>query len=368
MIKETNKITPFQLFFVLIQAQIGIGVISLPHDIFMVSKSDAWISVLVAGFLIEINILLIWLLYRRFPSMTIFEMLHLIIGKPASYVLKVLYILYFLSTLILVIMMFGRMVNIWILPRTPVWVLSLLLIVICIYCVKENIKVMARFNVVVSICLVVLFVLIAFVIKETDFRYILPVASQSFPSILKGAQKATSASLGYELLLVLFPLCMGKQSTKLKVALLANGFATFFYTYLTIVSITYFGPAVMKLIPEPILYIMKFHSFQIIERTDLLFFSIWIVSVATSFMVYLYCCTNGVVYLLKKVKHGSLAIAIGLLVYILFLFFPPTEEAIKLFGKYHSLASYFFIFIIPLLLLFVAIVRGKKETSGAANS
>lgn len=366
--KENQKITPFQLFFILIQAQIGIGVISLPHDIFMVSEIHSWISVLIAGLLIEINIILIWLLYRRFPSKTIFEMLHLIIGRPASYFLKVFYILYFLSTLVLVIMMFGRMVNIWILPRTPVWVLSLLLIAICVYCVKENIKVMARFHVVVSFCLVVLFILIAFVVKEADYRHLLPISFQDFPSIMKGVKEATSASLGFELLLVLFPFCTGKQTGKLKVALLANGFVTLFYTYLTLVSISYFGPAVMKMVPEPILYIMKFHSFQVIERTDLLFFSIWIVSVATSFMVYLYCCTNGVVYLFKKVKHGPLAIILGLLVYLTFLLFPPTEQAISIFGKYHSYTSYFFIFIIPLLLLLIALFRGKKETSGAANS
>lgn len=361
-------ISQFQLFFVIIQTQVGIGIISLPYDVFKISKADAWISILIAGIFIQINIILFWLLHRRFPSLTIFEMLNEIVGKNIALFVKIAYIVYFITTSILLILVFGRMVNLWILPQTPLWIINLLLISVCVFCVKENLRVLARFNVVVSIWLVVLFLLISYVIKDINILYILPVGQSGFRTIMSGAREATFASLGYELLLVLFPYCLGKNSGKLKVALMGGGVVTIFYVYLTILTITYFGPSVMELIPEPILYIMKFHAFQIIERTDLLFFSIWIISVGTSFMMYLYSLSNGLANLFKKTNHSTFAFYAALLIFILTLFLSLNEEVFSSYRKFHSLASYLFTLVIPFILLFVSIVRGKKETTGAVQS
>src|SRR5699024_12649219 len=48
MISKT-EISSFQLIFLLIHGQNGVGVITLPYDIFVKAKSDAWISVLITG-------------------------------------------------------------------------------------------------------------------------------------------------------------------------------------------------------------------------------------------------------------------------------------------------------------------------------
>ncbi|MED3476522.1 endospore germination permease [Bacillus thuringiensis] len=368
MIKSENKITQFQLFFIVIQSQIGIGVISLPYNVSKISKGDAWISILVAGICISINIFLIWLLYRRFPSLTIFEMLSEIVGKHIAFLLKITYIVYFFSASTWLILLFRRMVNIWILPRTPLWVVSFIMIAVCLYCARENLKVIARFDIVVSFLLVVLFLFITYVIKDINYLYILPVGESGFPAIIKSAMQTTTSFFGFELLLVVFPYCLGKNAGKIKVALMANGFVTFFYAYLTFVSLTYFGLSAIKFIPEPILYIMKFHSFQIIERTDLLFFSIWIVSVATSFMMYLYLASNGLACLFRETNHSTFAFYTASLIFVLLLFLPNNENVISVFNKYYSLASFFLVFVLPCILLFVSVVRGKKEAPGAARS
>ncbi|NOU71272.1 GerAB/ArcD/ProY family transporter [Paenibacillus sp. LMG 31458] len=368
MIKGENKITQFQLFFIIIQTQIGIGVISLPYDVFKISQSDAWISVFVAGCLMQIAIYLIWLLYRRFQALTIFEMMSEIVGKHVAFLLEIGYIFYFFATAILIILQFGQKVNIWILPRTPIWIVSVLLIVISVLCVKENLRVMARFFVVVSILLIVLFTFTLVVLKDLNYLYTLPVGQSGLPNMVKGATNATFAYQGFELLLVVFPYCLGKGVGKLKVAFLANGFVTFFYTYLTMVVLTYFGPSAMKFIPEPILYIMKFKYFKIIDRVDLLFFSIWIVSVATSFMMYLYLTSNGLTHLFRKKNHSLLVFYAAALMIICALTLPTDEKVIKSLSELIDLARYVFIFVLPCILLIVSMVRGKKKLSGDVQS
>lgn len=145
MIKAKNKISQFQLFFIILQAQIGIGVISLPYEVYKISSNDAWISVFIAGVVVQIGIFIMWLLCRRYPHLTIFELMSFIVGKPTAFVLKLGYISYFLLSTILTALQFGEKVNTWILPRTPIWVISVLIIAIGVFCVRENLKVMARF-------------------------------------------------------------------------------------------------------------------------------------------------------------------------------------------------------------------------------
>ncbi|MGM0878936.1 MAG: GerAB/ArcD/ProY family transporter [Bacillota bacterium] len=250
----------------------------------------------------------------------------------------------------------------------PIWLVSLIMIAICVYCAKEHLRVWARFCIVVSILLIVLFLFITYVVKDIIYLYILPVGQSGLPTILKGTTQATTSFLGFELLLVIFPYCLGTSGGKLKVSLMANGFVTLFYAYLTFVSLTYFGPPVMKFIPEPILYIMKFHSFQIIERTDLLFFSIWIVVVATSLMRYLYVISYGLANLFTKTNHSTFVYYAASLIFVLALFIPTNEKVISSFIKYQSLDSIFFILILPCILLLVSIIRGTKEVPGDVHS
>ena len=357
---KEKKITQFQLFFLIFLTQIGIGVISLPYEVFKDSESDAWISVIIAGFFVQINIVLIWLLYRRFPSLTIFEMMSEVVGKHIAFIFKIAYILFFSSVAILLILLFGRMTHIWIIPRTPNWIILLIMISLCVFCVKENLTVMARYYFVVSFSVIFFLILITSFVKGINILNILPVGQTGFPSIIKGTAQSLLSFLGYEMLLVIFPYSLGKSVGKLKVALLANGIVTIIYAYITFVCLTYLGPYVMKLIPEPILFILKFRSFQIIERTDLLFLSVWIATFGTSIMMYLYLTSNGLANMFTKTNRSTLLFCTATLLYILVLFIPTNDNVINLISNYIKFASYFFIFGLPCILLFVSILRGKK--------
>ncbi|MCR8658730.1 GerAB/ArcD/ProY family transporter [Paenibacillus endoradicis] len=361
MIKAENKISQFQLFFIILQTQIGIGVISLPYDVYRISSNDAWISVFIAGLFIQIGIIVIWLLCRQYPQQTIFELMGNIVGKYIAYILKIGYFTYFFLSAILIAFQFGEKVNIWILPLTPIWVIIVLLILISVYCVKENLKVMARFFVVVSLLLVVLLAFTLFVLKDINFLYILPIGESGFSNMVKGSTKATFAFQGFELMLVVMPYCLGKGIGKLKVALTANGFVTIFYTYLTFITITYFGTAALKFIPEPILYIMKFKYFNIIDRVDLVFFSIWVVSVATSFMMYLYLSSIGITHMFRKTDRTNFVYFSGAAMLIIVLSIPVNNKVIQALENFTNIYGILFLFIVPLTLLVVSVIRNKKE-------
>ncbi|MFC5447437.1 GerAB/ArcD/ProY family transporter [Paenibacillus aestuarii] len=360
MSSPEKKISLFQLFIMTLQSQIGIGVISLPYYLFNAAGNDAWISVIVAGFFVQINIWLIWLLYRRFPGQSFFEMLRITVGKYGAYGLKIAYSIYFFTIATLIVLLFVRLVNIWILPRTPMWLVTLIMIAVCVYGVVDHLRVMARFFFLASTMLIVLLFLIITVAKDINYLSILPIGNSGMLAILGGVHHAIISFLGYEVLLVILPHSLGGHAGKIKAALLANGIVTVFYTLLTFVCLAYLGPAVMRFVSEPVLYVMKYRTFHMIERTDLLFFSIWIVCVGTSFMTYLYLTASALNSLLSQVSRSTFVYVIAALLFMLSFFFPTDEHKVALFNKIATYMSYLFILVLPGVLLMIAMVRGRS--------
>lgn len=58
------KQTKTQLLFFIIQTQIGVGILSLPYSVFQRAKQDGWMSILLAGLVVQLLILLFWMLAK----------------------------------------------------------------------------------------------------------------------------------------------------------------------------------------------------------------------------------------------------------------------------------------------------------------
>ncbi|HEU5140768.1 MAG TPA: GerAB/ArcD/ProY family transporter, partial [Bacillales bacterium] len=59
-VKESKKISPYMVMFVIHPLQIGVGILSFQHDIVKYAGYDAWISVILAGLGTHA---LLWIIY-----------------------------------------------------------------------------------------------------------------------------------------------------------------------------------------------------------------------------------------------------------------------------------------------------------------
>ncbi|WP_412675597.1 GerAB/ArcD/ProY family transporter [Alkalihalophilus marmarensis] len=114
------------------------------------------------------------------------------------------------------------------------------------------------------------------------------------------AKAATLSLLGFEIFIILFATTEGSIKTKVKAATIANVTVTLIYAYLAFTCYIFFSPEEIDLVPEPILYLIKSFSFIVLERTDLIFLTVWMVSVLTSFVGYLYIASLGQLFYLIK--------------------------------------------------------------------
>ncbi|MEH7419089.1 endospore germination permease [Neobacillus drentensis] len=364
MKKSKNRITKKQLVFMIIQAQIGVGILSLPHDVALIAKQDGWMSTLIAGVISQGIIFSYWGLCRRFPSLSLYQILPELLGKFAGKLLMLCYALYFMVTGSLVLARYSDILDKWILPRTPNWITMVLILITCIYIVNEGLTSIARFYVLVSPILFVLLVLIAYAMKDANFLYIFPVGDHSILTILKGSKEAAFSMLGFELFLFIHPHVQSSGKEKLIAITTANIFVTFFYTSLVFAALVYFEPNVdIGLTPEPLLYMIKAYSFQVIERTDLFFLSLWLVIVATSIANWLLLSAMGFASLFRK-KHYARFLPIVAGVYLILALLPDQGRDFENFNHFLGPTHYIFIGIIPVLLLILSLVLSKKEVVG----
>jgi uncharacterized membrane protein len=193
-----------------------------------------------------------------------------------------------------------------------------------------------------------------------NFSYIFPITEAGWGKIFRAANDALFPLTGYENILVIYPFVEGKSGGKLKAVSLANMVVTLFYTFEVFTSLIIFSPAIMPEISEPLLYMLKGFSFQIIQRIDLIFLSLWIFVVTTSIVAWTFVASVGLGRFFHRGEHKK---AVPYALFILFILAMLAQEpAISdLYDRMVAITHYSLIIGLPLILLGLAYFLRKGE-------
>jgi len=361
MTENNHSITKFQLFFILIQSQIGVGLLSLPNVVQKTAKGDGWISTLFAGVVVQIMLIIYWQLLKRFPTLIYTEITKKILGSVLGKLINLVIYLNFILVGGLATILLIKIINLWLLPYTPGWVISLLILTACIYLTISDLRIIARFLVLAtSLILLLLFTSLLSWFTEKEILYILPIGSSGLKNILMGSKNSLLAMLGFEGLLLLFPFILENKKGVFKTISMANLFITLFYTYFIFLTLISFSQDQLAQMREPILNLLRGITYNMIDRVDLLFLSIWIVPMATSIIAYLYFASKSMN--VDKRKYPKVVFLNGFIIFLITLI-PHEDAIITLFNQYVSYLSYGVVFIIPSLLLILSVLLKKHESS-----
>lgn len=366
MSQDKTNITYHQFFLLIIHTQLGVGGLSLPYTMHKSVQSDGWISILLAGLFIQVVLLFYLMLLKRFETKDVLDISTILLGRKIGKLISFFYLLYFISVGSLILVLYSEIIERWILQNTPKWVICGLLVFAGIYLCVDGLKLLARFYTLVTPLIILLVLLVSYTLKDANIYYILPIGQAGIKNIVFGSKDAVLSMLGFEIILLIFPMVSGTNRQKLKAISLANLFITLLYAYLIIVAFIYFSPNELRILPEPLLYILKSYTFKIIERTDLLFLSLWIFLVFTSFGSYLFLAASTGARLFNKKKRRKLVYYMAFLMYGI-SFLPEIEmKYLDFMNSYIPKASFIFI-LFPAFLLFVSFLFKKPERGSEHN-
>ncbi|WP_026689149.1 GerAB/ArcD/ProY family transporter [Alteribacter aurantiacus] len=359
-------ISKSQLFFFIIQSQIGIGVLSLAFSVFQEAEWDGWLGVFTGGLAIQVAICLMYLLAVRYGDKMFFNALPLIIGKIPGHVLNLVYTLYFSSICILILVLYKHIIIRWLFPQTPGWVLNFLLVFAAWYLTREKLHIIVRFYVFVSSLLILVIGVLFFAIPYINPLYILPIGHHGFGAVGKAVLASMQAMLGFGVFMYIFPYVkVNKKKEILLTATYANIFTTCLYGFTVLITLMFFSPPEIALIPQPLLYMLKTFNTPIVDRLDIIFMAIWIVSVTTSLMTYMYLASLSTTQLIKGVPRKKLVTVIAIAVYFISLG-PKNRLTIDKYAEGVDTFGLIMVFGIPLLLYLVSLIR-QRGKNGAED-
>ncbi|WP_440119377.1 GerAB/ArcD/ProY family transporter [Paenibacillus sp. QZ-Y1] len=357
---KESTITQGQLFLLILKFEIGVDILSLPHRIHLIAKGGGWISVFLGGIMIQLIILLCWLLMRRFPSSTIYQITTLVTGSWIGKVLVIAYIAYYLLMGTSVLVNAYSVINRWMLQDTPRWAILTLFLFSNIYLVRENLRIIARVLVLISFLIVPIMVLISYGLKEVNLLYLLPLDEAGWPNIISGSTETLMAMFGFEFFLVVFPMVEGKSVGKLKSITAASGIVVLLYAFTMFICSSAFSPQQLDMMPEPVIYLLRSIPLGTMDRVDFLFLPIWVISIFGAICGYNYAAANGLSYLFKQKNHKK-AVPYVVLTSCIIAYLPQEKANIEMISTIANNSAYFFLIVLPLSLLLLSYILKRKE-------
>lgn len=345
-----NKITSWQLTFFIIQCQIGVGILSLPNRLHVLAKAGGWISILLAGLMIQMLIILFYLLMKKFPGDTIYDISIRLFGNICGTILNAGYTMFFILVGIAVMLNACAIIKNWILHSTPFIVIIFLFTISGLYVAHNSFKVIVRFNALVSVTIFFMIILIARGLLNNEILYLFPVLESGWRNIFYGSIISRLDMGGFELLLIVYPWAIGSDISKLKAASIANGFVVFFYIFITLTCFMKFSPQQIELVSEPVIYLLRSLHMGFIDRIDLIFIPIWMVTIVTFIGNYLYVSSVGIKSILK-LNSNIRALPILSVIFFGAACFFDNPQKIEGITQLPENSSHFFTFIFPLVLV-----------------
>lgn len=157
------------------------------------AKKDLWLAIILALFTVIPLIFIYADLLYTFPGKNLYDIIEICFGRFIGKIIILLYTWYFFHTGVLVSLNYIFFVFATALAETPKIIVSIFMIFLCAWIIKEGIEVMGRWvEWFLLILLGFIFLLLLLVIKDMDINNLKPFYYDGMKPILKGAYSVFS--------------------------------------------------------------------------------------------------------------------------------------------------------------------------------
>lgn len=365
---EQGRITPAMAVGIIATIVGPTAILTLVGATIAQAKQDAWISGLLLIAYGLIIVVLAGTLARRFPRKSLLEMIESLLGRPGRWILGALYTWWLLHTTAGIIRIMAEFVLITMLPKTPIVVIIVSLVVVVVFAARGGIEVLGRTTQLLFPVMPMFLVLIV-LLSAPEFRTVnlLPIMEMGVVPSLRGAFPGFGF-FGEVILatIVAFPFLNQPRTIFLSgvTAVLMIG-AIFLVA--TIASVMLLGANVAGAQTFPFVGVARYINIgEFLDRLDPLIIFAWFFGIAIKVMIWFYATvlTSAQWLGLKDFRPvtlpiGLIMIGLGLLLY----------ESLMHLGDFSTLSwspyAAIFELLIPLALLLIAQLRPVRTPGGS---
>ncbi len=349
------------LLFILVMATV---ILFVPGITAAKAKQSAWLVPLFLPVLTGFATLwTAWKLGQRFPQHTLAQYSVVLLGKAAGKLVGGAYILFFLVFNVLVIREFSQFLTLTVLSKTPHYILNIAIVLVGGYAAAKGIEVIARMTQFVLPFFVAgtLFIFVL-AIPAMEPGKLLPLLEGGVLPIIRSSVTPASWYGEVIVLAMLLPAVNKPREAKSRgyLAILA---VAGFLSVDTLITLGIFGPEFTGYLQFPFWNVAKYIEYgNYLQRVESVVAVLWItgMTIKVALVSYVLALATAQVLGLTAYRPALYPLA---LVQILAASYPLISmgELGEILGQYWPPYALIFELVLPLLLLLVALIRGKRR-------
>lgn len=311
--KEKNRVSPYFAFYLIYSAQVNVGILGFQRYIAKDAGHDAWIAVVLVGVSVH---LLIWICYQILNKgkNDIISIHHDLFGKWIGGLLNFVLIFYFLALVTIWTRTYVEVIQVWMFPFIDKWWVIALILALAYYYVSGGFRVVTGISFFSGIIIIVIFLTLYFPIKDAHFYNLLPMFEHSVGEQLKSMQTMVYGYLGFEFILIFYPLLNQAEKSQ-KWAHLGALFTMFIYLAFIIVALVYFNLDQLAHTVWSTLTLWQKIKLPFIERFEYVGISLWLFLILPGICLGLWASSRAV----KKIFHINQRVVLLLMICIVFI-------------------------------------------------
>ncbi len=348
----------YHVIFLIENVMVGVGLLSLPHDLSAVGY-NLWLIPILLGLIAQVALYPMVRLGLKFPDSSLFAINEKVLGKWLGKLINFLLILYALLMITAVGETYLRLVQTIALPdRTITWQLAVLF-GLAAYIVFGGIKSVARFCIMSFLFTGWMIYFLQWPMSKGEWEHLLPFATFRTSEVVETIHIAFPSMFGFELLMFYFPY-IKLQKKAFRHASYGIWLTIFFYTVVCLASVVYFSPWQLEHLRYPVLNIFKAVELSWIERMENLGINLWVFLILTTLSGYLWMAYKGVgsLFNIEKLWIIPLCLVVPFIVVHM-----PFNQVVQdlLYGSISSYVGYGII-LYPNFIMLISWIQDKRRT------
>lgn len=364
-IPGSAKISGRQAVYLIISTIFSTMVIFLPTFMVDIAKQDAWLSVLPAAALGIVTGSVCARLGERFPGRSIIEYAPDIIGFLPGKVVGLLFIVNFILLNSYIVREFAEIfLNIF-MPETPIYIFIVSILLVSSYTVLQGMEVLARANTITLIIYIfIIIIMVSLNLPNYELTNITPVLESGPGRVIEGAYPATVFFAEAFVITMLLPHLASPQQGR---AVVFRGVivAGFLLLVLTLAGLAVLNCEAGRTQFIALSLARRISIGEFIERLDPLVMLMWMGGLLIKVTVFYYFTVTGISHWLGTKRHGPIVLPVGLALALMAAYlWKNVIEFRHQLSVILPVVSVPLQLGVPLLLLIVALIRGKGSEPG----
>lgn len=290
--RQTYMYSSFLLMFIIHDAMVGVGLPGYQRFVYGVVGHDAWVSVLIAGLITQV---VVWLMIKtmmRFGDKDLFDIHLLVYGRWVGQIANLFYSVYFLITTIIVMRNYIEMIQVWLFPTAPQWVLALLITCIVYYGVNGGLRTIVGACFTFVTLTIWLILLLYFPLFYAEWNRVLPILEADVKHLGEGAITMSFTMTGFEIIYFIYSYAKDKSKVQFytQMGLLS---VIMVYTAVMLVSIVFFSGGELLKTDWATFTMLKIIKFPFLERFEYIGVSLWLIVIVPNLLLYSWAGTKG---------------------------------------------------------------------------